>query len=118
MILPAALRHQAQLGEAVNATEGAGVDCDDSVKALEAFVRLVSEARAALVKLEVVSAHESDEPMAHAHHIKAKVRPAMAVLRTAVDALENHVALPEVNETREGRSESLLPSPRGIPITC
>ncbi len=92
MILPAALRHQAELGEAVNATEGAGVDCDDSVKALEGFVALVSTAREALVKLEAAAAHDHDDPMAHAHHIKAKVRPAMSVLRAAVDALENHVA--------------------------
>ena len=50
------------------------------------------EFRKLLLVQGLVSAHESDEPMAHAHHIKAKVRPAMAVLRTAVDALENHVA--------------------------
>ena len=92
MILPAALRHQAELADAVNATEGAGVDCADTVKVLEGFVRLVSDAREALVKLEATAASDHGDPMAHAHHIKAKVRPAMAVLRTAVDALENHVA--------------------------
>ena len=92
MILPAALRHQAEIADAVTATEGAGVDCDDTVKALEHFSALVTEARAALVALEATAAHEDEDPMRHAQHIKAKVRPAMAVLRTAVDALENHVA--------------------------
>jgi glutamine synthetase len=92
MILPAALRHQAEIADAVTATEGAGVDCDDTVKALEHFSGLVTDARAALVALEATAAHEDEDPMKHAQHIKAKVRPAMAVLRTAVDALENHVA--------------------------
>ena len=92
MILPAALRHQAEIADAVTATEGAGVDCDDTVKALEHFSGLVTEARTALVALEAAAAHEDEDPMKHAQQIKAKVRPAMAVLRTAVDALENHVA--------------------------
>ena len=92
MILPAALRHQTELAEAVTSTEGAGVDCDDTVKALEHFTGLVSEARVAVVALEAAAAHDDEDPMKHAQHIKAKVRPAMAVLRSAVDALENHVA--------------------------
>ena len=92
MILPAALRQQLLIADAVTATEGAGVDCDDTVKALEHFTGLVREARSALVVLEAAAAHDDEDPMKHAQHIKAKVRPAMAVLRTAVDALENHVA--------------------------
>ncbi len=92
MILPAALRHQTELAEAVTTTEGAGVDCDDTVKALEHFTGLVSDARAAVVALEAAAAHTDEDPMKHAQQIKAKVRPAMAVLRTAVDTLENHVA--------------------------
>ena len=42
MILPAAIRHQTMLANAVTATEGAGVDCDDTVKALEGFAGLVT----------------------------------------------------------------------------
>ncbi|MES2305682.1 MAG: glutamine synthetase III [Gemmatimonadota bacterium] len=92
MILPAALRQQTEIADAVTTTEAAGVDCIDSVKALEHFVGLVTDARAALVTLEMAAAHDDEDPMKHAQHIKAKVRPAMATLRTAVDALENHVA--------------------------
>ena len=92
MILPAALRHQVLLGDTINATEGAGVDCDDTVKALEGFVKLVRDARESLVKLEAAAAPDDSDPLTHAQHIKTKVRPAMGVLRTAVDALENHVA--------------------------
>ena len=92
LVLPAALRHQTLLAEAVTATEAAGVDCDDTVAALGTFTELVSEARSALVALEDVSAHHVDDPMKHAAHIKAKVKPAMEALRTAVDALENVVA--------------------------
>ncbi|MES2124104.1 MAG: glutamine synthetase III [Gemmatimonadota bacterium] len=92
MILPAALRHQTMLAEAVTATEGAGVDCNDTVTSLENFVGLVTETRAALVVLETEAAHEDADAMKHAQHIKAKVRPAMARLRAAVDALENLIA--------------------------
>ncbi|MEP6591782.1 MAG: glutamine synthetase III, partial [Gemmatimonadota bacterium] len=92
MIIPAALRHQTLLAEAITATEGAGVDCADTVASLDAFVLLVTEARSALVVLETESAHEDGDPMQHALQIKAKVRPAMARLRSAVDALENVIA--------------------------
>lgn len=92
MILPAALRHQTMLAEAVTATEGAGVDCDDTVKALEAFTGLVSDVRSALVALEQAAGHDDEDPSKHAIHIRNKVRPAMGELRTAVDAIEKEVA--------------------------
>ena len=59
LVLPAALRHQTLLAEAVTATEAAGVDCDDTVAALGTFTELVSEARSGLVALEDVSATTS-----------------------------------------------------------
>jgi glutamine synthetase len=92
MFLPAALRHQTLLAGAVTATEGAGVDCDDSVKALEAFTGLVSDARSALGVVENAAAHHDDDPLAHATQIRNKVRPAMVKLREAVDMLETNVA--------------------------
>ena len=92
MILPAAIRHQTMLGDAVTATESAGVDCDDTVKALEAFTALVSTARAALATVESAAAHQDQDPLRHAAHFRSKVRPAMATLRDAVDELETHVA--------------------------
>jgi len=92
MFLPAAIRHQTLLANAVTATEGAGVDCDDTVKALEAFTGLVTAARKALAGVEAAAAHEDADPLRHATHFRSKVRPAMATLREAVDELETHVA--------------------------
>ncbi|HEY3933251.1 MAG TPA: glutamine synthetase III [Gemmatimonadales bacterium] len=92
MVLPAAIRHQAELAAAVTATESAGVDCDDTVKALESFAGLVTAARKALVAVESTAAHHDDDPLRHAAHFRSKVRPAMATLREAVDELETHVA--------------------------
>ena len=90
-ILPAALKQQTMIAETVCATEAAGVDCDDTVKALEHFSGLVSDLRTALAALETAIAHEDADPLKHAQQIRSKVRPAMAVLRSAVDTLETHV---------------------------
>ncbi|MGH7523316.1 MAG: glutamine synthetase III [Gemmatimonadales bacterium] len=92
MIIPAAIRHQTMLGDAVTATESAGVDCDDTVKALDAFTRLVTTVRAALNTVESTAAHQDADPLRHAAHFRSKVRPAMATLREAVDELETYVA--------------------------
>jgi glutamine synthetase len=92
MIIPAALRHQMLLAEAVAATENAGVDCGDTVKSLEAFAALVGHVRKTLALLETAAAHQDDEPLRHATHLRSKVRPAMAALREAVDEVESHVS--------------------------
>ena len=91
-IIPAALRHQRLLAETVTATEGAGVECDDTVAELDAFARMVTEVRAGCEALESTFAFHDDDAMKHALHIRARVRPAMAALRVAVDALEPRVA--------------------------
>ena len=92
MILPAAIRHQTMLANAVTTTESAGVDCDDTVKSLEAFAGLVTEVRKALLAVESSASHQDDDPLRHAIHFRSKVRPTMAALREAVDELETHVA--------------------------
>ena len=92
MILPAALRHQSLLATAVTTTESAGVDCDDTVKSLEAFSAMVTTMRTALVAVEESAAHAETDPLRHATHFRSKVRPAMAALRAAADELETHVA--------------------------
>ncbi|MEO5826334.1 MAG: glutamine synthetase III [Gemmatimonadales bacterium] len=91
-ILPAALRHQKLLAETITATEGAGVDCDDTVTELERIARMVGTVREGIDALEKASGFGGDDPMKHALHIRDTVRPAMAELRTAVDALEPRVA--------------------------
>ncbi len=92
MLLPAAIRCQTELASAVTETEGAGVDCDDTVKALEGFVGSVTEFRRALAALEATAQHHDDDPVSHATHFRNKVRPAMEQLRKVADALESQVA--------------------------
>jgi glutamine synthetase len=92
MILPAALRQQTLIANAVNASESAGVDCEDTVGSLEGFAGMVREVRTALAAVEASVGHEDADPLRHATHIRSKVRPAMAALREAVDAIENEVA--------------------------
>ncbi len=92
MILPAALRHQALMAEAVSRTEAAGVKCNDTSAALGEFVNLVSRFQESLVALEKVAGHHDDDMVKHATWIRDRVRPAMAQLRTYADTLETHVA--------------------------
>ncbi len=91
-IVPAALRHQRLLAETITATEGAGVDCDDTVQELTAFTGMVRDVRSGADALDAACAFHDDDGMKHALYIRAKVRPAMATLRAAVDALEPRVA--------------------------
>ncbi len=92
MIVPAAIRHQKLLAEAVTASESAGVDCPDTVTALERFVEMVAEARQSLIVVEGELAHEATDPLKHAAHIRQKLIPAMIRLRTACDNLELYTA--------------------------
>jgi glutamine synthetase len=92
MLLPATVRHQTELAEAVTETEGAGVDCDDTVKALEAFIDLSGQLRQALAALEGAAPHHDDDPVRHATYFRNKILPAMDRLRQVADALESQVA--------------------------
>jgi glutamine synthetase len=91
-VLPAALRHQQRMAEAVAATKAAGVDCADTVAALKSFVELVTRLRNATAAVEQASAHQEADPMKHASQISKTVKPAMAELRSVVDTLETLVA--------------------------
>ncbi|MCW5776053.1 MAG: glutamine synthetase III [Phycisphaeraceae bacterium] len=92
MILPAALRQQAEIAETVAATEAADVDAGDARAALEDFADLVTRFRTAIGRVEAALRHESSNPDKHAEHIKRAVRPAMADLRELGDELEMHIA--------------------------
>jgi len=95
LILPAAVLHQTRLAEAVASTQAADVDCEDQRQHLEEYVDLLARFRRATDALEKASSHEGeagDDPMAHAQHIKAHVKPAMADLRELGDELEKQVS--------------------------
>jgi glutamine synthetase len=91
-VLPAALRHQQGIAEAVAATKAAGVDCADTIASLRSFVELVTRLRNATASVEQASAHHDADPMKHAGQISRDLKPAMAELRTVVDTLETLVA--------------------------
>jgi glutamine synthetase len=87
-ILPAALRHQGLLAEAVAKTQAAGVSAAEQKAALERFVGYANRLREAIGALEEAMAHEDADPLAHARHIEEGVIPAMVETRAAADHLE------------------------------
>ncbi|HET8625476.1 MAG TPA: glutamine synthetase III [Gemmatimonadales bacterium] len=87
-ILPAALRHQALLAEAVTKTQSAGVPAAEQKGALERFVGYANRLRDAIGTLEVAMSHEDSDPLVHARHIEKTVLPAMVETRAAADHLE------------------------------
>ncbi len=92
MVLPAANRHQARLAKTVVNTREAGVDCPETVQALERFTAFAGEGRRALLALEAVLPHTDDDTLKHAQHIRDKVIPAMDELRRACDVLEMYTS--------------------------
>ncbi len=92
MILPAVLKHQTLVAEAVAAVEGAGLDASSQRQALESFVDLVDRFRVKLDELDHADNHSDDNALRHAKYLRDTVRPLMAELRALSDELELHVA--------------------------
>ncbi len=94
LILPAALRHQANLAETLAATRAADVDCPDLRNDLELFAGLVSRFRTAVAAVERAAAdhsHSADVEK-HAAHLRNAAVPDMANLRELCDELEQSIA--------------------------
>ncbi len=93
MILPAALRYQGEVAQAVNATKTAGVDNGSQADLLRCLTGTITDFQKAVADLEKAVGHHSDgEPLEHAKHSRDKVLPAMAAVRTLGDKLEGVVA--------------------------
>jgi glutamine synthetase len=90
-VLPAALRYQGELGQAVAATAEAGVDCDDANAQLKELVDLISQLRKAITAVEKAEAHHLAEPLKHAEHVRDKLLPAMTEARRVSDVLEQRI---------------------------
>ncbi len=90
MVLPAALRYQTEVAQAVAAAQSAGVDFEDTWGQLQDLVRLVDRLRATTT----VAANEERERETiqdaerQGLHCRDKLVPAMARARAAADALE------------------------------
>ncbi|MCU0621614.1 MAG: hypothetical protein MUC69_08935, partial [Gemmatimonadales bacterium] len=90
-ILPAALRHQALLADAVGKTLAAGVPAPEQKSALERFVGYANRLREAIGRLEEAMEMHDGDPLEHAAHIRDHLIPAMGVVRAAADHLETVV---------------------------
>jgi glutamine synthetase len=93
MIVPAALRYQAEVAGAVTATKAAGVDAGAQLEILRELTDTLSKFQAISASLEKATHHHPDgDHFAHAKYIKEAVIPKMAELRTIGDKLETMVA--------------------------
>src|SRR5262249_6825446 len=93
MILPAALRYQAEVATAVNATKAAGVDAAAQLEHLRELTDATSKFQAATASLDKALHHHADgDVFAHAKYMRDAVIPKMVDLRTLGDKLETMVA--------------------------
>jgi glutamine synthetase len=93
MILPAALRYQAEVAGAVSAAKAAGVETNGPAAILKTLTGAISDLQTAIGKLDHALAHHAEgDPYAHAKHARDAVIPAMNAVRSAGDALEGQVA--------------------------
>jgi glutamine synthetase len=93
MILPAAVRYQGEVAQAVGATKAAGVDASVQADLLRTVATAVTAFQKATADLDQALAHHADgDPYAHAKHARDKVIPAMNAVRATGDRLEALVA--------------------------
>ncbi len=93
MILPAALRYQAEVATGVNATKTAGVDNQAQVELLKSLTATITDFQASVSALDkVLNHHAAGDVTAHATFARDSILPAMTTLRTLGDKLETVVA--------------------------
>lgn len=92
LILPAALRHQQRVAEAVAATESAGVDATDARELLQEVADLVGRFRSQTAALDSLLGEVPHDAQKGGRYIRDEVFPAMEELRTLGDSLEDIVA--------------------------
>jgi glutamine synthetase len=93
MILPACLRFQTEVANAVASTKAAGAEPTAQVELLKNIVALNSQLQSALSSLDHAIGHHADgEPIDHAVYFRDKVIPAMNAVRSVADKLETIVA--------------------------
>ncbi|MCD6364292.1 MAG: glutamine synthetase III, partial [Planctomycetes bacterium] len=89
MILPAALRYQKDVADAVNSTKSAGADSPALSKLLEVLVEATSALRIATVALdEALARAPSNDALEQARYQHDTVIPTMETLRNCADKLE------------------------------
>ena len=93
MILPASMKYQADVAQAVTSTKAAGVDNAPQLELLKGLTATIGDFQKAIAVLEsAVAHHASGDAYDHAKYTKEKVIPAMADLRKLGDKLETVVS--------------------------
>ncbi len=92
MILPATIRFQGEVAEAVNAAKLAGMDNGAQVDLLRTLTGGITELQKALAHLDHELGHSGGDVLSHAKHMRDRVLPAMADVRKVADRLEGIVA--------------------------
>jgi glutamine synthetase len=93
MILPAAIRYQAEIAQAVNATKAAGVDNHAQADLLKSLSATMGDFQGAVATLDKALAHHAEgDAFAHAKAARDTILPAMNAVRTLGDKLEGMVA--------------------------
>jgi glutamine synthetase len=92
MILPAALRYQTQVAQAVGAAKSVGVDVTAQSELLGELVGTINKFTAACAALETALDFHGHDAYGHAKHTRDAVVPKMADLRALGDKLETTVA--------------------------
>ena len=92
MILPAALKQQTLMADAIRSATDAGVQCDDQREALRDFVDLVYRFNVSLSALAAADNYESEDPLELASYMKTSIAPLMDKLREFGDELETRVS--------------------------
>ncbi len=93
MILPAALRYQSEVAQAVTATKAAGVENSAQLDHLKDLTGVITKFQGSITSLDhAVNHHADGDAFAHAKSMKESVVPKMAELRALGDKLETMVA--------------------------
>ncbi|MDX9912534.1 MAG: glutamine synthetase III [Phycisphaerales bacterium] len=90
-ILPASLRYQADLAEAVAATEAADADATQAREMLTQLIEKVADLRGALQGVRTASAKHPASVEKHTDQIAKELRPTIRACRLAIDELERIV---------------------------
>jgi glutamine synthetase len=91
-ILPAAMKYQGIVAQAVADAKAAGVEEPEQVEMLQELAGTIGKARKALKDLDAAIAKQGGGALKHATFMRETVLPAMNELREHVDALETMVA--------------------------
>ena len=91
-ILPASMRAQAELADAVGATQVAGVECPESEDALRAHVAEVASLRGAIAGVDQALKDAPQPIEKRVRYLRNELVPAMDAVRKASDRLESDMA--------------------------